>query len=1602
MSDRVGIALVEHIRAMRGESKFVLLEGLPEDVAHALSRAWSGEGLPALAVASKDNTLFGAHALSGTSGTALRNSHAEGVCLVVCEGVALPDRQSVTRFENVAPSDLLENLERLALLARAGREAPLDGPARSVRQAILTAPPGERPSALAVARYFDAIADSADPLEALPLLGAFADHASGGAVDATRISENLRLASRRRSDDVIGPSASAAARQRAQRVVSRRPGMSRNDAVAVAAEIIGYLQAGDERLLDSLTFDEASEILGASAPDLAAEVESELDDYRRLLGGSRDDEIPWDQHRGRARSLRKPDERKGAALDLIDFDDVEERRVFQASTRKKLERLLKDAVLRAAACPENALLQAALQLGGAVERIQLLNPDPPSEDQRTRTAAQRALAISCARARLGGLLRSIGDAHGIEIDGLLLKSADDGLWPEAFQDADLGGRQLPAVEIRVHAADSSERATVSWTPDADDAALLRASLEFTEIAALSLQIDGVPEIGRFCAGAPVTPSAVPSALQSLADGLRATAATILADGLSPEVLTRWVAAWESAVDHERSASRDEHAETLALVGAVNGDDAVALTAFAPMKSEWLGAYLRDLWALIGSVLDSSTGADEPIGATTAAVARLTASHYPAFVRVPTSDRPLLPSAESRVWGVYGARSRPDDGGYSADALGSVLGKLLALQPEAAGHLRCLAWGPGAADLVITNAVRLLAGGQGPVQEVELFCAEHRPSDHVLAEADETLARSGRELLRIRYLDSLDTAGEVLGRTTESAVHLAVATGLTDGGARLEINIAEIQEPDRGDEVLFAPRTWLRPGRSQRSLLMPPAATDAGLAWFRLASAIDDGWGEPGGPLRIPELRTGTRTLRHQLQQLHELALWVATIDRYATRDSLEDALEDVAILHQERRLSGESPTSLVISQQSGGPADRAIGRSLRSAGIVRGEIAFDYGQRIRRVASQGYGILALQAATTGAGINELIGHVVGFSLLGATSTPWPLPPDCRVLLVSLDDHAGWFLGGKRADLVALAIDTREVGIHAAVIEVKARRSDPHLAGTQALDQLRKTLLATRWAAYPEPGSVHSRLWLNRLAEAAYAVVRESRFRLDEAEIRAIEQFRRGAGTLEWAGLGLVFGPQIEESRRDYPMPLADDRVPIVIHQIRLTESVVASACDTALGEIYTVDAERAPLQGGRIRRRPENGDGRPRRRSPVDERPEEKAEETATPEPEAEEPPESEHIRPEPEEERILRPAQSSIISGTFTPPLLGWEVATGDELRWEASGQRGADLGNGHIEIWGSSGMGKTQFTMCLVTQLSRFTGTRFAIADFKNDYSPDSNDFPNASGAQFMDLWDEGAPFNPLALQDFAQRTVESAEIELRDAVDVATRSFTRMGHRQLSKVRQVLHEAYEIGRREERWPTMLTVNDLLDDDLSGVIGDLTRNRIFRDGPPLGDIVDLNAIFGLSRIPGNGLTTVLAAGFILSSLLLRIQSMSPVANTIRYALVVDEAHRVADFKAIDTMVREGRSKGLAVILATQQPSDLPDVVATNAATKICFRLPDATIAAAAARRLDPSDPTLPEQLRTLGVGEAFLRLGGGIPRLISVVQMHRDAQRLGISQQY
>src|SRR4051794_13881053 len=99
MSSRLAWALVERIRRLPAGGKFVVIEGVDEDVAAAIASVWTGADLPRLAVASGTPPRFGIHALEPASATGLRNEDEGGFCLVICQGTRISDAGSLGQVE---------------------------------------------------------------------------------------------------------------------------------------------------------------------------------------------------------------------------------------------------------------------------------------------------------------------------------------------------------------------------------------------------------------------------------------------------------------------------------------------------------------------------------------------------------------------------------------------------------------------------------------------------------------------------------------------------------------------------------------------------------------------------------------------------------------------------------------------------------------------------------------------------------------------------------------------------------------------------------------------------------------------------------------------------------------------------------------------------------------------------------------------------------------------------------------------------------------------------------------------------------------------------------------------------------------------------------------------------------------------------------------------------------------------------------------------------------------------------------------------------------------------------------------------------------------
>ncbi|MCX8195711.1 MAG: ATPase [Acidilobaceae archaeon] len=122
-------------------------------------------------------------------------------------------------------------------------------------------------------------------------------------------------------------------------------------------------------------------------------------------------------------------------------------------------------------------------------------------------------------------------------------------------------------------------------------------------------------------------------------------------------------------------------------------------------------------------------------------------------------------------------------------------------------------------------------------------------------------------------------------------------------------------------------------------------------------------------------------------------------------------------------------------------------------------------------------------------------------------------------------------------------------------------------------------------------------------------------------------------------------------------------------------------------------------------------------------------------------------------------------------------------------------------------------------------------------------------------------------------------------------------------------------------------------------------------------------------------------AASMILSSIVIEASEKGLPG---RVAVVLDEAWRVAQGSAqhLIMALREGRSKGVHVIYATQSPSDVPQAVLDNTRVMVVFGGFTRNYVELA-RRLGLESS---EHLLKMPVGEAFVKVGDSPPLLVSV----------------
>ncbi|GAB3571583.1 hypothetical protein GCM10027578_30110 [Spirosoma luteolum] len=303
-----------------------------------------------------------------------------------------------------------------------------------------------------------------------------------------------------------------------------------------------------------------------------------------------------------------------------------------------------------------------------------------------------------------------------------------------------------------------------------------------------------------------------------------------------------------------------------------------------------------------------------------------------------------------------------------------------------------------------------------------------------------------------------------------------------------------------------------------------------------------------------------------------------------------------------------------------------------------------------------------------------------------------------------------------------------------------------------------------------------------------------------------------------------------------------------------------------------------------------------------------------------------------------------AIRKGYFTGRLginIGYDIETGEQL---TAILNDVDLhANAHIAVAGESGSGKTQFALSLLQQIVTASngGVNFIYFDFKGMQPgdrPRRQPFFDATKAHYVDVPQTPFPFNPLSFIDNVNSKNKIQGIS--KFVDIVMKYAARMGPVQQQQLKEATRAAFDAKKNGE-YPSLTDVNEQLREVTGGRPGTLTQimdslteldmfapttdaknsflnqNYYISLGFGLEDAVRFTATFLMINYIHNTFMNLDDAPVETDEFGNRLQA-------IRYVFLIDEAHNI--FKEpksraiLDTMLREIRSKGVMVVLVSQQ----------------------------------------------------------------------------------
>lgn len=264
----------------------------------------------------------------------------------------------------------------------------------------------------------------------------------------------------------------------------------------------------------------------------------------------------------------------------------------------------------------------------------------------------------------------------------------------------------------------------------------------------------------------------------------------------------------------------------------------------------------------------------------------------------------------------------------------------------------------------------------------------------------------------------------------------------------------------------------------------------------------------------------------------------------------------------------------------------------------------------------------------------------------------------------------------------------------------------------------------------------------------------------------------------------------------------------------------------------------------------------------------------------------------------------------------------------------------NPHLAIVGKPGGGKTQFLLKILSDIrnSSHYNTNFIFFDYKGDVSQ-NKDFLSITKAEVFHLPHDHLPINPFIIPDYSENSVLLSSREKTESFASIDKHF---GPVQKGCLTDIIKKGYKArSQLSVRYPDFKEISYIAEeiydadgkkrDTLMETLNDLAQFHLFwqhgDSDAPIESVSSKTMIIDLHELP---VLKQLVAYLVIERLYKEMAGLpdSKVKDgyrEIRTVLVIDEAHNYLSQKNpfLEKIVREGRSKGIAVFFASQSPND-------------------------------------------------------------------------------